>query len=89
MENVEGTVIGFRCPTYVAGVNVPGYHLHFLSQDRARGGHVLGFELVTGRAQMDVLDRFVLQLPATADFAAVDLARDRQRELAGVEKEKR
>ena len=89
MENVEGTVIGFRCPTYVAGVNVPGYHLHFLSQDRARGGHVLGFELVTGLAQLDVLDRFVLQLPATADFAAVDLARDRQRELAGVEKEKR
>jgi acetolactate decarboxylase len=87
-ENVAGTIVGFRCPPYVAGVNVPGYHLHFLSQDGTKGGHILGFELVTGTAQVDELDRFVLQLPGTDDFANVDLARDRQRDLAGVEKEK-
>ena len=87
-ENVAGTLVGFRCPLFVAGVNVPGYHLHFLSQDGTKGGHILGFELVTGTAQVDVLDRFVLQLPGTDDFADVDLARDRQRELTGVEKEK-
>ena len=88
LRNVTGTLVGFRCPPVVAGVNVPGYHLHFLSQDGAKGGHVLGFELVTGTAQVDELDRFVLQLPGTDDFANVDLARDRQRELSGVEKEK-
>ena len=88
LANVAGTIVGFRCPPFVAGVNVPGYHLHFLSQDGAKGGHILGFELVTGTAQVDELDRFVLQLPGTDDFANVDLARDRQRELTGVEKEK-
>ncbi|NCA81954.1 MAG: acetolactate decarboxylase [Opitutae bacterium] len=88
MENVSGTVLGFRCPPFAAGVNVPGYHLHFISRDRARGGHVLAFELVTGTAQVDVLDRFVMQLPATEDFAAVDLSRDRQPDLQGVEKDK-
>lgn len=88
LENVAGTLLGFRCPPFVAGVNVPGYHLHFISTDRTRGGHVLAFELVTGTAQVDMLDRFALQLPATADFATVDLARDRQQDLRGVEKEK-
>ena len=88
MENVAGTVLGFRCPPFVAGVNVPGYHLHFISQDRARGGHILAFELVTGTAQVDGLDRFEMQLPATEDFATVDLVRDRQQDLKGVEKEK-
>ena len=88
MENVAGTVVGFRCPPFVAGVNVPGYHLHFISQDRSRGGHILAFELVTGTAQVDVLDRFEMQLPATEDFATVDLAHDRQQDLKGVEKEK-
>ena len=88
MENVSGTVLGFRCPPFAAGVNVPGYHLHFISQDRARGGHILAFELVTGTAQVDVLDRFVMQLPATEDFATVDLSRDRQQDLQGVEKDK-
>ena len=88
MENVSGTVLGFRCPPFAAGVNVPGYHLHFISRDRARGGHILAFELVTGTAQVDVLDRFVMQLPATEDFATVDLSRDRQQDLQGVEKDK-
>ncbi len=88
MENVSGTVLGFRCPPFVAGVNVPGYHLHFISQDRSRGGHILAFELVTGTAKVDVLDRFVMQLPRTEDFATVDLSRNRQQDLKGVEKEK-
>lgn len=88
MENVAGTLLGFRCPPYAAGVNVPGYHLHFISRDRARGGHVLAFELVTGTAQVDMLDRFVMQLPGTEDFAGADLARDRQQDLHAVEKEK-
>lgn len=88
MENVAGTLLGFRCPPYVAGVNVPGYHLHFISNDRTRGGHVLAFELVAGTAQVDRLDRFTPQLPATEDFATVDLACDRQQDLRGVEKEK-
>mgnify|MGYP003604000536 CR=1 FL=1 len=86
LENIPGTVVGFRCPVYVGGVNVPGYHLHFLSQDRARGGHILAFELVTGTAQVDLLDRFTMKLPDTADFAEVDLAKDRQQDLKGVEK---
>lgn len=86
MENIAGTVLGFRCPPFVSGVNVPGYHLHFISQDRSRGGHVLAFEMVTGTAQVDRLDRFVLQLPATDDFATADLSRDRRQDLNGVEK---
>ena len=89
MENVAGTVVGFRCPPFVAGVNVPGYHLHFISQDRTRGGHILAFEMVTGTAQVDRLNRFMMQLPETKDFAAADLAKDRQQDLKGVEKGKR
>ena len=88
-QNVPGTLIGFRCPSYVAGVNVPGYHLHFISQDRSFGGHVLAFEVLAGRAQVDELDRFALQLPRTEDFASVELGRDRQQELKSVEKERK
>lgn len=88
MDNVAGTIVGFRCPPFVAGVNVPGYHLHFLGKDRSCGGHVLGFEMVTGTARVDCLDRLVMQLPGTEDFATVDLAKDRQQDLKGVEKEK-
>jgi len=43
--NIDGTLVGFRCPTYVDGINVPGYHLHFLTKGNNTGGHVLEFEV--------------------------------------------
>ena len=36
-----GTVVGFRFPDYAEGLEVSGYHLHFISEDRSRGGHLL------------------------------------------------
>ncbi len=87
MENVEGTIVGFRCPSFVKGVNVPGYHLHFLSADESRGGHILALELEAGRCSVDRLDRFCLRLPGTVtDFATTDLAKDRVKELESVER---
>jgi len=42
LAEVEGSMLGFRFPDYVEGIEVSGYHLHFISEDRRRGGHVLG-----------------------------------------------
>ncbi|MFA7000928.1 MAG: acetolactate decarboxylase [Candidatus Omnitrophota bacterium] len=46
-DKIRGVMVGFRMPPYTAGLNVPGYHFHFLSENRDVGGHVLGFKLVT------------------------------------------
>ena len=87
MNDIEGEIVGFRCPEFVKGVNVPGYHLHFISRDRTQGGHILGFELAEGRGAVDLLNRFYLQLPGNAEsFAAADLSKDRREELHAVEK---
>lgn len=89
LENVTGTIVGFRCPSFVKGVNVPGYHLHFLASDQSCGGHILGFDLAGGRCEVDVLDQFHLRLPrGVAGFSAVDLSRDRATELEAVERAK-
>jgi acetolactate decarboxylase len=50
---VDGTMVGFRFPDYAAGINVPGYHLHFVTADRDRGGHVLDFSLESGTVEID------------------------------------
>jgi len=41
LRHVKGTMVGFRCPDYSSGINVPGYHLHFLDENRETGGHVM------------------------------------------------
>ena len=38
---VAGTMVGFWSPPYASGVEIAGYHLHFVTDDRTAGGHVL------------------------------------------------
>jgi acetolactate decarboxylase len=59
-----GTLVGFRFPDGTAGLEVPGYHLHFLSDDRAHGGHVLELTLVEGTASVEGVDELHVELPA-------------------------
>jgi acetolactate decarboxylase len=62
--NVEGTMVGFRFPKREEGLNVPGYHLHFVTADRTRGGHVLECVLAAGTIEVDESVDVHLELPA-------------------------
>lgn len=88
MSNVRGTLVGFRLPAYVKGINVPGYHLHFLSDDGQRGGHVLDFRMNSGNVELAEVYRFLVMLSQKDDFARADLSKDRGRELHDVESAK-
>ncbi len=87
MENVSGTIVGFRCPPYVKGINVPGYHLHFITSDFRKGGHVLNFEIATGKCDIHLVKQFLLILPGDQEaFKKIDLSKDRSKEMEQVEK---
>jgi len=83
--DVAGTVIGFRCPAFVKGINVPGYHLHFISKDRSAGGHILDFTVEEALLTLDTCNRLNLILPEAEHFASLDLTQDRTHELEKVE----
>ncbi|MDH5364155.1 MAG: acetolactate decarboxylase [Dehalococcoidia bacterium] len=86
-NDVEGTIVGFRCPVYVAGVNVPGYHLHFLTKSKDSGGHALEFKIGEAVASIDYTSEFLMMLPGEdSDFYEVDLTKGKQEELEKVEK---
>ncbi len=90
LEQVRGVLVGFRSPEFVKGVNVPGFHMHFLTDERTAGGHVLDLELVHAHLEMDTVHEWlhIFLPPASGAFSAADLARDRGRELQAVEQEK-
>lgn len=79
-ENAEGTVIGFRSPENWQGFSVAGDHMHFISADRKRGGHIL--EMKTKgegqgvKLQMAVVSNVHIELPTSADFNAASLVTD-------------
>lgn len=72
--DVSGTLAGFRMPEYEQGISVAGYHLHFIDDDRRRGGHCLEFELDRGSVAMGCSSELHLSLPQTAAFLAADLS---------------
>src|SRR5215210_5873041 len=53
LYNVSGSIVGFRFPHYAQGLNIAGYHFHFITADRSTGGHVLGFRLASGELAID------------------------------------
>jgi len=84
-ENTTGTCVGFFMPPYMARTNVPGYHVHYMSDDRKNGGHI--FEFNTDRLMIEV-DRakgFIIEENSSAEMDTVDLARDRMKDLQKVE----
>lgn len=85
-DRTSGTIVGFYLPAYMEGINVPGFHLHYLSDDRTGGGHLLN--CTTGRVHvmLDVTPYCFQVLPEEGDFATADLAGDRTDELNAAEK---
>ena len=81
-KNVSGTIVGFRSPPYVRGIGDPGYHLHFLSEDKTQGGHVLTFDMERGECSVDILSNHLVMLPEEGvALAGVDLSRDLVKEF--------
>ena len=83
----RGTVVGFRMPDFVKGVNVPGFHAHFLTDNRQAGGHVLDFTLDEGTLELAVCSRIDLRLPTDPGaLKGIDFSRDRTKDLDKAEK---
>lgn len=86
LRNVRGTLVGFRMPHYMQGVNVAGYHLHFITQDRKAGGHLLDFQLQNVRAEIHYTPEFKMVLPNSNEFRRADLGDGKPVEVNRVEK---
>lgn len=81
-DRLPGTLVGFRCPAYIQGINYPGYHFHFISDDRQKGGHLFACEMDGGQVQILPLPRYELALPEDpAAFQNVQYGKDRLEEM--------
>lgn len=63
LRDVAGSMVGFRFPAYVEGIEVSGWHLHFISEDRSRGGHVLDSRSSSLRVGLDSSCELHVELP--------------------------
>jgi acetolactate decarboxylase len=83
--DVAGTLVGIWAPQFSSALNVAGYHFHFLSEDRIRGGHLLECSGKNLRVRVDRLNDFHLSLPESEEFLRADLSKDTSKDLAFAE----
>jgi acetolactate decarboxylase len=84
-ENIEGTLVGFWSPRYSSSFSVPGYHLHFISKDRTKGGHLLDCAARKLKARVQVLSEYNIRLPDSGHFLTTNLSKDPASDLARTE----
>jgi acetolactate decarboxylase len=63
LRDATGTMVGFRFPDYASGIELPGYHLHFVDSERRRGGHVLACRPRRVDVQLEHSAELHLELP--------------------------
>jgi acetolactate decarboxylase len=72
-KETTGTLVGFRCPEYVQGINVAGFHVHYITDDRQGGGHVLDYRLIEGTVEIAKISKLRIDLPQTEHFQRATL----------------
>ncbi|MEN4911450.1 acetolactate decarboxylase [Erwinia amylovora] len=70
----NGVLIGFRTPQYMQGINVAGYHEHFITDNRQGGGHLLDYQLDHGTLTFGEISKLVIDLPGDSDFLRANLS---------------
>jgi acetolactate decarboxylase len=85
-NKVRGIVAGFYTPSFMSSLNVPGLHLHFLSEDRTGGGHLLECEPEQVKVEVQLISRFEMSMPLTLDYLTWDFKRDTEKDLDKVER---
>jgi acetolactate decarboxylase len=67
LGDVSGSMVGFCFPDALDGIEMVGSHLHFATDDRSRGGHVLNYTLLEATAWLDDATRLRVELPPAVD----------------------
>jgi acetolactate decarboxylase len=85
-DDIDGTIVGVWFPDYMAGVNVAGFHLHFIADDHQRGGHLLDFSAADLTTAIDETDNFYLVLPGGDAFGRADIGKTNETAVGIIER---
>ncbi len=85
-NDVDGVLVGFYTPTFIPSVNVPGYHFHFITETRDRGGHLLSCDMDRGMLSIQFYTQLDLHIPVTMDYMMADFERDARADLEKAER---
>ena len=88
-DDVRGTLVCVYYPDYMDGINASGWHLHFISEDRKKGGHVFDVSMISGTVYLDKITNIEITLPHEPAFDTYTLKSASKDEIKSVEQGKK
>jgi acetolactate decarboxylase len=85
-QDCRGDLIGYRLPYFMDNTNISGYHFHYLSDQKDAGGHIIDLLTDDISIEINVLDSYTIQPPATKDFEYFDFRKNREEDIKSVER---
>ncbi len=87
-NNIEGSLVCVYFPDYMDGINAAGWHLHFVSKDRTKGGHVFDVCFEKADAVINTISSIEIKLPEGAYFDTYALKEASNSDIKKVEQGK-
>ncbi len=87
-RDLRGVMMGYWTPVFMETLTVPGFHLHFLTQDRRHGGHLLACKTNRMRIGIQHLPKLEVNLPVSLDYLTAEFTRDLNADLKEAEADK-
>lgn len=72
-EDIDGSLVCVYFPDYMDGINAAGWHFHFISADRKKGGHVFEIDMIRGHALVDKIGVIEIRMPDDPAFDTYSL----------------
>lgn len=63
-NNPNGVAVGFYFPKHYKGVNIPGFHFHYISSDKKYGGHLMDFAIKNIQVQLQIIKSLEVNNPS-------------------------
>ncbi len=61
-EQLDGTIVGVYFPNHFSGLNSTGWHFHFISTDKKKGGHIVSLNIEkNATCILDFTDNFSMK----------------------------
>ncbi|MBF0553555.1 MAG: acetolactate decarboxylase [Nitrospirae bacterium] len=85
-NDIRGVVSGFYFPETFGGLSVGGFHVHFISDDKKSGGHLMSCTVSRATVDIDYLTDFSLELPKSGGIYGKDIGTAQKQEVDTIEK---
>jgi len=76
-RDITATIVGFWSPPFSQAISIAGYHLHAVSEDRTRAGHVFDLRAREVIAEVHRVSDLHVALPETEAYLRADLGSTR------------